>query len=123
VPKDEKLELGRMTFYQIHQLACEFVPDLSTNMGLHKFLEQHLPGHLLQEALAMVSKVCSARVLEAVHHVSAVQQIALLDSTPNANGVHNFAVTPAGAIFLQQQQHLLLHQKTEGSANSVLKKL
>jgi hypothetical protein len=97
VPKDD--QLGRMTIYQIHQLACEFVPDLSTNMGLHKFLEQHLPAHLLQEALAMVSKVCSAKVLEAVHHVCAVQQIALLDSPPNANGIHAVAVTPAGAIF------------------------
>ena len=95
VPQDD--QLGRMTFYQIHQLACEFVPDLSTNMGLHKLLEQHLPGHLLQEALAMVSKVCSERVLEAVHHVNAVQQKALLDSTQNADGVHVFVVNPAGA--------------------------
>ena len=93
VPKDG--ELGRMGLYQIHQLACQFIPDLSNERSLCKLLEENLPSGILQEALSLISKDRNARIMEAVHHATAVQHNSLLALGTPQNASRSRTEAPA----------------------------
>jgi hypothetical protein len=73
IPNDG--QFGRLTFYQIHEKACAFVPDLSCEQEYHKVLQHHIPAAILPSVLDLINKSQQARVMEAVQHLLEVQQV------------------------------------------------
>ena len=75
VPNDGTF--GRLTFLQIHERACAFVPDLASDEKLHKLLEQYLPAVALPTALSLINKSAQNQVIQAVKHNTEIQQAAV----------------------------------------------
>lgn len=72
----EKLRVPRqpgcMGLLEIHQLACEFVPDLTSDKALCKLLKENLPPGILQQALALFQKARDSKIMEAEQHALAL---------------------------------------------------
>ena len=72
----EKLKVPRqpgcMGILEIYQLACEFVPDSTSEQALRKLLEENLPSGILQQALALFSKARDSTIMEAEQRTSTI---------------------------------------------------
>ena len=83
VPNDGKF--GRLSFLQIHERACAFIPDMTADQELQKLLEQHLPVATLPTVLSLIQKSAQNQVIQAIQHNAEIQQVAATIPSPSSS--------------------------------------